>query len=59
MDKISLNMNLGNLLDDFLIVSLGCQLISNIVGSKVALFIYVIRVKKFKNFGLTFADLDS
>ena len=56
LDRISLKMNLGNLLDVFLVVSLGCQLISNLVGSKVALFMYVMRIEKFKNFGLTFAD---
>tara|TARA_A100001388_G_C28307459_1_gene283747 strand:+ start:104 stop:433 length:330 start_codon:yes stop_codon:yes gene_type:complete len=51
-------MNSASLLIGFLIVSLGWQLIANLLGPKFAQFIYRIRVNKLKDSGLTFTDQD-
>ena len=51
-------MNSGSLLIGFLIANLGWQLIANLLGSKVAQFIYRIRVNRFRDCGLTFTDQD-
>ena len=51
-------MNSGSLLIGFLVASLGWQLIANLLGPKVAQFIYRIRVNNLKDSGLTFTDQD-
>ena len=51
-------MNSGSLLIGFLVASIGWQLIANLLGPKVAQFIYRIRVNNLKDSGLTFTDQD-
>ena len=51
-------MNSGSLLIGFLVASFGWQLIANLLGPKVAQFIYHIRLNKLKDSGLTFTDQD-
>ena len=51
-------MNSGSLLIGFLVASFGWQLIANLLGPKVAQFIYRIRVNNLKDSGLTFTDQD-
>ena len=51
-------MNSGSLFVGFLVASLGWQLIANLLGSRVAVFIYRIRINRFRNSSLTFADKD-
>ena len=49
-------MNSGSLLIGFLVASFGWQLIANLLGPKVAQYIYRIRVNRLRDSGLTFTD---
>ncbi len=51
-------MNSVSLLIGFLVASLGWQLMANLLGPKVAQFIYRTRVNKLKDSGFTFIDQD-
>ena len=51
-------MNSGSLLIGFLVAILGWQLVGNLLGPKVAQFIYRIRINRLRDSGLTFIDHD-
>ena len=51
-------MNSSSLLIGLLVASLGWQLIANLLGPKVAQFIYRIRVNRLRDSGLTFTYQD-